>query len=78
MVGWVSLGTYFESNPQIQWRLLLALQLVAPLILLAGSWLLPESPRWLASKGRERQGKSQRRRTLFSKGHLLIINLANP
>lgn len=24
--GWAGLGCYFESNPQIQWRLCLALQ----------------------------------------------------
>lgn len=57
MVGWASLGVYFEANPQIQWRLLLALQLAAPLVLLAGSWKLPESPRWLVSRGRDQEGE---------------------
>jgi hypothetical protein len=59
MVGWASLGVYFETDPQIQWRLLLALQIVAPLILLAGSWKLPESPRWLVSQGKDAQGMSR-------------------
>lgn len=26
LAGWAGLGCYFESNPQIQWRLCLALQ----------------------------------------------------
>ena len=38
----------------MQWRLCLSLQIVAPLILLIGSPWLPESPRWLISKSKER------------------------
>jgi hypothetical protein len=39
----------------VQWRLCLSLQIVAPLILLIGSPWLPESPRWLISKNKERR-----------------------
>jgi hypothetical protein len=38
----------------VQWRLCLSLQIVAPLILFIGSPWLPESPRWLISKSKER------------------------
>ncbi|KAH8690341.1 general substrate transporter, partial [Talaromyces proteolyticus] len=48
------LGCYF-SKPEVEWRLCLSLQVVAPLILLSGSAWLPESPRWLLSQGRDQQ-----------------------
>ncbi|KAK5333045.1 hypothetical protein LTR98_010865 [Exophiala xenobiotica] len=54
--AWCGLGIYYENNPTIQWRLLLALQIVAPLLLLLGSPFIPESPRWLISNGRNQQG----------------------
>ncbi|KAF9698416.1 hypothetical protein EKO04_003944 [Ascochyta lentis] len=50
--GWVGYGCYFLTNGAIQWRLCLALQVLAPLLLLIGSPWVPESPRWLCSKGR--------------------------
>ncbi|KAK5224289.1 hypothetical protein LTR47_009900 [Exophiala xenobiotica] len=56
LAGWAGVGTYFEPNPAIQWRLCVALQIVAPLLLLIGSPLVPESPRWLINKGRDDQG----------------------
>ncbi|KAK5261919.1 hypothetical protein LTR40_001298 [Exophiala xenobiotica] len=51
--AFTGLGCYFAA-PQVQWRLCLSLQIVAPLILLIGSPWLPESPRWLISKSKER------------------------
>ncbi|KID81491.1 General substrate transporter [Metarhizium guizhouense ARSEF 977] len=56
MSGWCGFGTYYESNPTIQWRLLLALQCVSPLLLCLGSPWLPESPRWLMDQGRHQEG----------------------
>jgi MFS family permease len=50
VAGWTGLGCYFETNPQIQWRLCLALQVVAPLILIFGTPWMPESPRWLIQR----------------------------
>ena len=45
LAGWVGYACYnLEGN--IQWRLPLALQVVAPALLLAGVFFLPESPRW--------------------------------
>ncbi|POR32522.1 Sugar transporter [Tolypocladium paradoxum] len=54
--GWTSYGAYFTSNPALQWRLPLAIQIIAPLILICGSPWLPESPRWLISHGHSAQG----------------------
>ncbi|OQV02334.1 hypothetical protein CLAIMM_07550 [Cladophialophora immunda] len=56
MAGWAGFGIYYENNPTIQWRLLVALQIVAPLLLLIGSPLIPESPRWLIENGRASEG----------------------
>ncbi|KAE8445891.1 hypothetical protein EG329_012670 [Mollisiaceae sp. DMI_Dod_QoI] len=56
MAGWAGYGSYFETNAAIQWRLVLALQAVAPILLLIGSPWLPESPRWLISRGRDAEG----------------------
>jgi hypothetical protein len=39
-------------NESFAWRFPLCLQVLSPLILLAGSPWLPRSPRWLISKGR--------------------------
>lgn len=56
MASWTGFGCYFEKNPAIQWRLCLALQIVAPLLLIIGSPWLPESPRWLILKDRHEEG----------------------
>lgn len=53
VAAWTGLGCYYEPNPQIQWRLCLALQIPAPLILIAGSPFFPESPRWLIAQNRK-------------------------
>ena len=51
--AFTGLGCFF-APPLVQWRLCLSLQIVAPFILLIGSPWLPESPRWLISKHKER------------------------
>ncbi|KAH7127796.1 general substrate transporter [Dactylonectria estremocensis] len=49
--AWSGFGLYFAKHPQLQWRLCLALQAVAPGVLgLASPWI-PESPRWLVMTG---------------------------
>jgi sugar porter (SP) family MFS transporter len=50
IAGWTGYGSYYETNPQIQWRLPLALQIVAPLLMVLGSPWIPESPRWLIQR----------------------------
>ncbi|KAJ5521057.1 hypothetical protein N7463_001510 [Penicillium fimorum] len=48
--GWAAYGCYFLKGGQIQWRLLLSLQVVSPALLLGLSFWMPESPRWLIMK----------------------------
>lgn len=52
--GWVGYACYFATtaNPEFAWRFPLCLQILSPLLLLAGSPWLPRSPRWLISKGK--------------------------
>ncbi|KAK2935211.1 Major facilitator, sugar transporter-like [Fusarium oxysporum f. sp. vasinfectum] len=46
IAGWVGYACY-PLNGNLQWRIPLALQAVTPALLLIGTFLLPESPRWL-------------------------------
>ena len=42
-----------QKNPtDLSWRLPLALQLIPPIIIFTGAFLIPESPRWLVARGR--------------------------
>ncbi|KAJ5256827.1 general substrate transporter [Penicillium angulare] len=60
--GWAGLGCYFSPPTEFQWRLCVALQSVAPLILLIGSPWIPESPRWLILYGRFNEGRENLRK----------------
>ncbi|EME82842.1 uncharacterized protein MYCFIDRAFT_97608, partial [Pseudocercospora fijiensis CIRAD86] len=53
--AWSGLGCYFATNQQMSWRLLCALQAVAPILLVAVSPWLPESPRWLVLADRKEE-----------------------
>lgn len=50
LTGFVTYGCYFAPYGQFQWRFPLSVQLIPCIILFAGSFLLPESPRWLIGK----------------------------
>ncbi|CAN0398261.1 unnamed protein product, partial [Laminaria digitata] len=38
-----------------KWRTMLGISIVPPFIILSSLFLLPESPRWLLGKGREKE-----------------------
>ena len=46
-----------DNNPE-SWRKMFAVGFVPALVLLAGMFFLPETPRWLISKGRWKEGKA--------------------
>jgi len=48
---WIGYGCSFVSRP-IQWRFPLAVQCTPALILCAGIFICPDSPRWLIDQGR--------------------------
>ncbi|RDW74860.1 hypothetical protein BP6252_06002 [Coleophoma cylindrospora] len=57
--AWVGVGFFFWQDPKgRQWRPPLALQCVWPLLLLSGLYWIPESPRWLVSKGRTAEART--------------------
>ncbi|KAH6662489.1 general substrate transporter [Halenospora varia] len=50
--AWVGFGCYFSKNLTFQWRGPLALTALPALLLLVGTFWVPESPRWYLMKGR--------------------------
>ncbi|KIM97589.1 hypothetical protein OIDMADRAFT_44281 [Oidiodendron maius Zn] len=53
IAGWVGFGCFFESTSSFGWRFPNAVLALWGLCLLAGSFFVPESPRWLVSKGQD-------------------------
>ncbi|VUC32423.1 unnamed protein product [Clonostachys rosea] len=56
VAAWGTYGT-FRLNSTWSWRIPSALQTALPLVQLAFIWALPESPRWLVSKGRTEEAR---------------------
>jgi MFS family permease len=60
--SWIGFGVYFisasGSESTFPWRFPLAFQAVPALLLLAGSFWLPYSPRWLMQKGRYEEAEA--------------------
>lgn len=53
VAGWVGFGCFFESHSSFGWRFPNAVLAIWGLCLLIGSFFVPESPRWLVSKGQD-------------------------
>ncbi|KAL2860141.1 general substrate transporter [Aspergillus pseudodeflectus] len=58
VAAWSAFGTLENLTGDLQWRIPTALQAAMPGIQLAAIWLLPESPRWLISKGKLEQARN--------------------
>lgn len=54
IAAWTVYGTIKYSG-NVAWRVPVALQALMPFIQLVGVFFLPESPRWLCSKGRDEE-----------------------
>lgn len=55
--GWCTFGT-FRINGEASWRIPSSLQALPNVIQLAFVYFVPESPRWLVSKGRKEEAKA--------------------
>ena len=52
---WIDYGASYGPD-NLTWRLPIAFQIVFGVILIVGTWFLPESPRWLLTKDRNEEG----------------------
>ncbi|KAF8741260.1 Permeases of the major facilitator superfamily, partial [Rhizoctonia solani] len=68
VANWVGYGSSYapESAKDFRWRFPLAMQIPPGLIVLAGIWFLPYSPRWLITQGRESEAYSALKRLMGS------------
>ena len=52
---WLEYGLVDDNKGEINWRLPMATQALPCIVVLAFVWFIPESPRWLMSRGREEE-----------------------
>ncbi|KAF2208637.1 hypothetical protein CERZMDRAFT_114384 [Cercospora zeae-maydis SCOH1-5] len=55
--AWINLGFYQIKSGTLSWRLPLMIPCIVSVILMAFTYVVPESPRWLASRGRMEQAR---------------------
>lgn len=58
VASWVTFGTFPMAQSSWAWRIPSLLQIFFPLIQLVGIHFVPESPRWLISKGRHDEARA--------------------
>ncbi|CAE6476405.1 unnamed protein product [Rhizoctonia solani] len=68
VANWIGYASSYapESAKDFRWRFPLAMQIPPGLIVLAGIWFLPYSPRWLITQGRESEAYSALKRLMGS------------
>ncbi|CAE6432422.1 unnamed protein product [Rhizoctonia solani] len=68
VANWVGYASSYapESAKDFRWRFPLAMQIPPGLIVFAGIWFLPYSPRWLITQGRESEAYSALKRLMGS------------
>jgi uncharacterized membrane protein YuzA (DUF378 family) len=57
LIGYSGLSFVDNGKSAVRWRFPIAFQIVFLLVLFAGIWFFPESPRWLVKVGREQEGR---------------------
>ncbi|KAF4547429.1 Sugar (and other) transporter-like protein 27 [Elsinoe fawcettii] len=58
LASWIGFGTSFTEigNGQFRWRFEFAIQCIPVIFVFIGTYLIPESPRWLIKEGRSEEG----------------------
>ncbi|ORY09023.1 and other transporter-domain-containing protein [Clohesyomyces aquaticus] len=56
--AWINLGFFEVDNGPLQWRIPLAIPCLISMMLMASTFSIPESPRWLVRKGRTEQARA--------------------
>jgi hypothetical protein len=54
IAAWTVFGS-IKYTSDASWRIPVAMQAALPTIQLLGIWLLPDSPRWLCAKGKDKE-----------------------
>lgn len=52
---WIDFALFWADKSSAQWRVPIAIQIIFAVVMIVGIFFLPESPRWLAAQGREKE-----------------------